>query len=72
MNDLMLKVECHGCAMQAELEAEQETPFIDIRRTPSQFKVPPPLPVMDEPDIYVLHPDTMQTNTRKNYVHNQM
>ena len=43
----MLKVECHGQAMQAELEAEQQTPLIDIRRTPTQFEVPPPLPAMD-------------------------
>ena len=64
----MTKVERHGQAMQAELEAEQQTPFIDIRRTPSQFEVPSPLPAMDEPDIYVLHPDAMQTNTGKNYV----
>ena len=47
VNELMLKVECHGQAMQAELEAEQQTPLIDIRRTPSSFEVPPPLPVMD-------------------------
>ena len=65
----MLKVEQHRQAMQAELEAEQQTPLIDIRGTPSQFEVPPPLPTMDEPDVYVLHPDAMQTNTRKNYVH---
>ena len=68
VNDLMLKVECHGQVMQAELEAEQQTPLIDVRRTPSQFEVPPPLPVMDEPDVYILHPDVMQTFTRKNHI----
>ena len=56
VNKLMLKVEWHGHAMQAELEAEQQTPLIDIRRTSGQFKVSPPLPTMDEPDIYILHP----------------
>ena len=66
VKDLMLKVECHGQAMQAELEAKQQTLLIDIRRTPSQFEVPPPLPAMDEPDIYVLHPDAMQTNNVRN------
>ena len=40
VNALMLKVECHGQAMQAELEAEQQTPLIYIRRTPSQFEAP--------------------------------
>ena len=70
VNKLMLKVQCHGHAMQAELEAEQQMPLMDLRRTPSQFETPPPLPATDEPDIYVLHPDAMQTNMRKNYVHN--
>ena len=58
--------------MKAELEAEQQTPLMNIGRTPDQFEVPPPLPTMDEPDIYVLHPDAMETNTRKNYVCDRM
>ena len=41
---------------------------MDIRRTPKWFEVPPPLPAMDEPDVYVVHPDAMQINNRKNYV----
>ena len=68
----MLKVECHGHAMQLELEAKQQTSLIDIRRTQSQFELPPPLPAMDKPDIYILDPDAMQTNTRKNYVCDRM
>ena len=51
--------------MWAELEVEQQTPLVDIRRSPRQFEVPPPLPAMDEPAVYVLHPDVMQVNTRK-------
>ena len=35
-------------------------------------RVPPPLPAMDEPAMYVLHPDVMQVNTRKNYVRDRM
>ena len=62
---LIAKVEHHGQAMWAELEAEQQTPLVDIRRSPRQFEVPPPLPAMDEPAIYILHPDVMQVNTRK-------
>ena len=27
---------------------------------------------MDEPDVYVLHPNAMQINTRKNYVRDRM
>ena len=66
INDLIPKVERHGQVMWAELEAEQQTPLVDIRRSPGQFEVPPPLPAMDEPAVYILHPDVMQVNTRKN------
>ena len=58
--------------MWAELEAEQQTPLVDIRRSTTHFEVPPPLPAMDEPAVYVLHPDVMQVNTRKNYVRDRM
>ena len=54
--------------MWTELEAEQQTPLVDIRRSPGRFEVPPLLPAMDGPTMYVLHPDVMQVNTRKNYV----
>ena len=46
VNDLLSKVEQHGQVMWAELEAEQQTPLVDIRRSPRHFKVPPPLPAM--------------------------
>ena len=65
INDLIPKVERHGQVMWAELEAEQQTPLVDIRRSPRQFEVPPPLSAMDEPAVYVVHPDVMQVNTRK-------
>ena len=38
INDLIPKVERHGQIMWAELEAEQQTPLVDIRRSPRQFK----------------------------------
>ena len=72
INDLIPKVERHGQVMWMELEAEQQTPLVDIRRSMRQFKVPPPLPAMDEPAVYILHPDVMQVNTRKNYVRDRM
>ena len=72
INDLIPKVECHGQVMWAELEAEQQTPLVDIRRSPRHFETPPPLPAMDEPAVYILHPDVMQVNTRKNYVRDRM
>ena len=72
VNDLVSKVERNGQAMWAELEAEQQTSVVDIRRAMTEFEVPPPLPAMDEPAVYVLHPDVMQVNTRKNYVRDRM
>ena len=72
IKDLIPKVECHGQVMWTELEAEQQTPLVDIRRSPGKFEVPPPLPAMDEPVMYVLHPDVMQVNTRKNYMRDRM
>ena len=58
--------------MWAELEAEQQTPLVDIRRSLRHFEVPLLLPAMDEPAIYVLHPDVMQVNIGKNYVRDRM
>ena len=72
INDLIPKVERQGKVMWTELEAEQQTPLVDVRRSPRHFEVPPPLCAMDEPAVYVLHPDVMQLNTRKNYVRERM
>ena len=72
INDLITKVERQGQAMWAELEAEDQTPLVNVRRSPGRCEVPPPLPAMDEPAVYVLHPDVMQVNTRKNYVRDRM
>ena len=72
INDLIPKVERQGQAVWAELETEDQTPLVNIRRSPGRFEVPPPLPVMDEPAIYVLHSNVMQVNTRKNYVRDRM
>ena len=58
--------------MHAELEAEQQTPVMNLGLTPGQFEVPQPLPVMDEPDVYVVRSDAMETNTRKNYMRDWM
>ena len=72
INDLIPKVERQGQAMWTELEAKEQTPLVNIRRLPGRFEVPPPLPAMDEPAVYILHPDVMQVNTRKNYVRDRM
>ena len=67
INDLITKVERQGQAMWAELEAKDQTPLVNIRRSPGRFEVLPPLPAMDEPAVYIL-----QVNTRKNYVRDRM
>ena len=72
INDLIPKVERQGQAMWTELEAEEQTPLVNIRKSPGTFEVPPQLPAMDEPAVYILHPDVMQVNTRKNYVKDRM
>ena len=72
INDLITKVERQGQAMWTELEAEDQTPLVNIRKSPGRFEVPPPLPAMDEPAVYILHSDVMQVNTRKNYVRDRM
>ena len=72
INDLIPQVERQGRTIWAELEAKDQTPLVNIRRSPGRFEVPPPLPAMDEPAVYVLHPDVMQVNTRKNYVRDRM
>ena len=72
INDLITKVKRQGQAMWAEIEAEDQTPLVNIRRSPGRFEVPPLLPAMDEPAVYVLHPDVMQVNTKKNYVRDRM
>ena len=65
-------MERQGQTLWAELEARDQTPLVNIRKSPGRFEIPPPLPVMDEPAVYVLHPDVMQVNTRKNYVRDRM
>ena len=72
INDLISKVERQGQTIWTELEAEEQTPLVNIRRSQGRFEVPPPLPAMGEPTVYVLHPDVMQVNTRKNYVRDRM
>ena len=72
INDLIPKVERQGQAIWTELEAKDQTPLVNIRRSPGRFEVPPPLPAMDEPAMYVLYHDVMQVNTRKNYVRDRM
>ena len=61
-----------GTSYVGRIGGPQQTPLVDIRRSPRQFEVPPPLPAMHEPVVYVVHLDVMQINTRKNDVRDRM
>ena len=72
ISQLMGKIERLGQIMRAELEAEQQTHVMSLGRAPGQFEVPPPLPMMDDTEVYVIQPDAMDTNMHKNYVRDHM
>ena len=72
ITQLMEKVERRGQIMQTEIEAEQQTTVVSLQRSQGQFETPPPLPAMDEPEVYVIHQDVMDTNMPKNYVRDRM
>ena len=58
--------------MQAQLEAEQQTLVMNLGRNPGKFKALPLLPMMNAPEVYIMHQDAIETNTRKNYVRDRM
>ena len=70
--DLVSKVEHHGQAMWAEMEASNKLPWWISEDQQHSLKFLHRYPAMDEPAVYVLHPDVMQVNIRKNYVRDRM
>ena len=64
----------HICAiMKCDLEKEEQTSVIRIQQTTQQNTQRrgaqlPSLPLMGDPEIYVMYPDTMPLLTRRNYV----
>ena len=71
MTELKLKIERYSRAMKMEIENEQQTPVTPLV-TRTQAYTPTPLPPMDDPAIYVIHPDVMTTSTRRNYTRDRM
>ena len=55
-----------------EIENEQQTPVTPLAARRTQAYTPTPLPPMDDPAIYVIHPDVMTTSTRRNYTRDRM
>ena len=72
ITELKLKMERYSRAMKMEIENEQQTPVTPLALRTSQTYIPTPLPPMDDPVIYVIHPDVMTTSTRRNYTRDRM
>ena len=72
ITELQLKMERYGRAMKMEIENEQQTPVTPLVARRPQTYTPAPLPPMDDPAIYVIHPDVMTTSTRRNYTRDRM
>ena len=71
IEDLKRKIESYSRAMKIELENEDQTPLTQSRNENKMFS-PPPLPLMDDPEVYVTHSDVMHIATRRNYVRDRM
>ena len=71
LEDLKRKIESYSRAMKMELENEDQTPFTRIHNENRTF-TPPPLPLMDDPEVYITHNDVMHITTRRNYVRDRM
>ena len=72
ITELKLKMERYSRAMKMEIENEQQTQVTPLMAGRSQTYIPTPLPPMDDPVIYVVHPDVMTTSTRRNYTRDRM
>ena len=68
--ELVMKIECYGRIMKMEIENEVQTPVTSLN--PQGPEVPPPLPPLDDPDVYMVHHDVMTTGTRRNYTRDRM
>ena len=53
-----------------ELENEVQTPVTPLNLQGTY--TPPPLPPMDDPEVYIRHQDVMTTSTRRNYTRDRM
>ena len=72
ITELQLKMERYGRAMKMEIENEQQTPVTPLAARRPQTYTLAPLAPMDDPAIYVIHPDVMTMSTRRNYTRDRM
>ena len=72
ITELKLKMERYSRAMKMEIENEQQTLVTPLATGRSHTYTPMPLPPMDDPAIYIVHPDVMASSTRRNYTRDQM
>ena len=61
-------IEHNSAAMKNEMEKEGQTSVIRIHRDSQRGAQLPTIPLMGDPEIYVMYPDAMSSLTRKNYV----
>ena len=62
-------IEHNSAIMKRDLQTEDQTPVVRIRReTQKRGAQLPSLPLMGDPEIYVRYPDAMPPLARKNYV----
>ena len=69
-DELRTKIERYGRIMKMELENEVQTQVTPLNLQGTY--TPPPLPPMDDPDVYIRHQDVMTTSTRRNYTRDCM
>ena len=72
ITELKPKMERYSRAMKMEMENEQQTTVTPLAVKRPQTYIPTPLPPMDDPEIYIIHPDVMTTSTRRNYTRDRM
>ena len=68
--ELTMKIERYSRIMKMEMENEVQTPVTPLNSW--EVYTPPPLPPMDDPDVYMVHHDVMTTGTRRNYTRDRL
>ena len=71
IEDLKRKIEKYSRAMKMELENEDQTSLIRPHNEDRTY-TPTPLPLMDDPEVYITHSNVMHITTRRNYVRDRM
>ena len=70
IKDLITMTNHCSAALQMDLEQEQQTSVIQLSNRWNAVSLPP-LPVMPDPEAYILQQDAMTPNMRRNYTRDQ-